>query len=357
MSNLEKINEILCENHSLIKIHSYHKVELKHDCGNIYFKNMNEIKKGSFRCNNCYIRGNPIPLKQLVTNEDSEYELVGKFTKMHDKVAVKHLICGESRDITLYSFLTLHGSRCDCKTKSEENDIDSSSFSKYLKLFYKNDFDLVDSKILDKRCGHTYITDFKDFITSTKICKVCENKDYYKNVKKSDEQVQFEIDLLTNKSYSLLSPYINNKTKVNILHKTCNTEFEVRINDFISAGNRCPHCKKGKKVGNRFIKIINELKNTFDTIEEVKFNDCVYKRKLPFDMGILKDNKIVLLLEFNGDQHYKNSFGDQKKFEDQQKRDAIKKKYAEDNGIPLLIIPYNTKLSIEEIISKAHNMI
>ena len=79
---------------------------------------------------------------------------------------------------------------------------------------------------------------------------------------------------------------------------------------------------------------------------EKKYDDCVDKRKLPFDF-LLTDYNI--LIEVDGEQHfYPINFGGKKQSDDEVlqqfetvlRHDEIKTKYAEDHNIPLIRIPY-----------------
>ena len=61
-----------------------------------------------------------------------------------------------------------------------------------------------------------------------------------------------------------------------------------------------------------------------------------------------------MCIEYNGKQHYVKSeiYGGEKRFKNQIKNDSIKKKFCEDSGISLLIIPYTQKKDIEKILKK-----
>lgn len=61
--------------------------------------------------------------------------------------------------------------------------------------------------------------------------------------------------------------------------------------------------------------------------------------KSRYDFAILKDNNVVRLIEFDGEQHFMEipAWG---KLEITQKRDKIKNDYALTHNIPLVRIPY-----------------
>ena len=85
------------------------------------------------------------------------------------------------------------------------------------------------------------------------------------------------------------------------------------------------------------LNILNILQeNNIDFIEEYTFIDLPKSR---FDFAIIENKQVVRLVEFDGEQHFKNieKWGG---LELQQKRDNIKNKYALENNIPLVRIPY-----------------
>lgn len=76
--------------------------------------------------------------------------------------------------------------------------------------------------------------------------------------------------------------------------------------------------------------------NNIDFIEEYVFLDLPKSR---FDFAIIENGKITRLIEFDGEQHFKNvpEWGG---LELQQQRDKVKNKYALSHNIPLVRIPY-----------------
>lgn len=77
---------------------------------------------------------------------------------------------------------------------------------------------------------------------------------------------------------------------------------------------------------------------------EYRFEDCRDKSPLPFDFALFnKEGELIGLIENNGDQHYSargTQWNTPERLVYTQKHDYIKQKFAEDNNIPLLIIPY-----------------
>jgi len=85
-------------------------------------------------------------------------------------------------------------------------------------------------------------------------------------------------------------------------------------------------------------------------IRQYKFNDCINKRRLPFDF-YLPDHNICI--EFQGMQHFFpiKHFGGIEKFKKQIFNDNIKKEYCEYNNIKLIIIRYDD-IDIQKIIEE-----
>jgi hypothetical protein len=114
----------------------------------------------------------------------------------------------------------------------------------------------------------------------------------------------------------------------------------------------CPKCASSK--GEKILKDYLDY-NNIEYMTQYKFKDCKNIRPLPFDFSIFYNNKLVMVIEYDGELHYrpyhkmKNSY---EKLIYRQNNDAIKTKYCEDNNIKLLRIPYWDKNKISEILDR-----
>jgi very-short-patch-repair endonuclease len=150
--------------------------------------------------------------------------------------------------------------------------------------------------------------------------------------------------------YSLVN-YFNTKTKVNIICKK-HGKF-IQAPDSHLSGSGCPKCMNSKGE----IKIENYLiNNKIYYFSQYKFDNCKFKRKLPFDFYLPDKN---ICIEFDGEFHYRNNeyFGGEKALKIQQLRDNIKNEYCKNNNIELLRIKYTEIKNIENIINKKLNNI
>lgn len=89
-------------------------------------------------------------------------------------------------------------------------------------------------------------------------------------------------------------------------------------------------------------KILTDFNIPF--IRKKCFEDCKDKRALPFDFALYnKEKELIGLIELNGSLHYSTSgtgWDTPERLLYQQKHEYLKRKFCEDNQIPLLIIPY-----------------
>ena len=95
-------------------------------------------------------------------------------------------------------------------------------------------------------------------------------------------------------------------------------------------------------------------------VSQYHFNDLLSERNnIPykFDFGIIDNNSLSYLIEFDGEQHYfyqrngNNSWNTEENFNKTQTRDKIKNDYCIKNNIPLIRIPYyiKDKITIEDL--------
>ena len=94
--------------------------------------------------------------------------------------------------------------------------------------------------------------------------------------------------------------------------------------------------------------------NNIDFIEEYVFLDLPKSR---FDFAIVENGKIKRLIEFDGEQHFKDipSWGG---LELQQQRDKVKNEYALSHNIPLVRIPYweRDNITMEMILGSTYEV-
>jgi hypothetical protein len=143
--------------------------------------------------------------------------------------------------------------------------------------------------------------------------------------------------------------YVNCKSKIRIFCKKCQKHFTQMVKVHLN-NHGCPYCNESKGEA-AIAKYLNQLKIKF--YDYHGFPGLVHKNALKYDFYLYELN---LLIEFDGEHHFKviNRSKDMCKnienFEQIKIRDKIKDKWALDNNIPLLRIPYWDFDKIKEII-------
>lgn len=132
----------------------------------------------------------------------------------------------------------------------------------------------------------------------------------------------------------------------------CGNIVKISANHLTQGRTRSCGCMIGKESqGQQEIRFLLES-NNINFKQEITFQDLKLINKLRFDFGIYNDsNKLIRLIEFDGEQHYKN----QNFFQDLQyikNNDKIKNEYCKNNNISLVRIPYweKDKITLEMLL-------
>jgi very-short-patch-repair endonuclease len=143
--------------------------------------------------------------------------------------------------------------------------------------------------------------------------------------------------------------YKNSKAHIIIV---CHThgKFEQLAGEHM-AGEGCPSCNNSK--GENKIKIMLD-KYSIKYIPQNRFDECRYKRPLPFDFYLPKNN---ICIEFDGRHHFEaiEQFGGKDALVETKKKDMIKTKFCRKNKIKLIRIKYteNIEQKLSQIFSNA----
>ena len=179
---------------------------------------------------------------------------------------------------------------------------------------------------------------FYEFVSDGKRrCPICypPGEEKSKRLSFSYEKVKEIVETAYNKEYTLLSKkYKNSKTKLKILHKTCNKVFEKSLEKFQNEQG-CTYCSRASSISAAAIYVHDIFYNfSIDIVREKRYQDCINtktNKQLSFDYYIPSLN---LLIEVDGEQHDRASRGEEE-FRKTQLHDTIKNNYAKENGIKL----------------------
>lgn len=169
---------------------------------------------------------------------------------------------------------------------------------------------------------------------------------------------QAHLDDLTGKRFGLLTVIERDQEKEKSYNNVvywkclcdCGNVISVRANNLRRKDeNRTISCGCSKRsAGELYIaNILDEANISY--IQEYRFPDFPTK---PFDFAIIKNGQIVQLIEFDGEQHYKEVPQWRTTLKEIQRRDKEKNEYAAKHNIPLIRIPYweRDNLTLDKLI-------
>ncbi|MDT9337765.1 hypothetical protein P3F01_15505 [Clostridium perfringens] len=197
--------------------------------------------------------------------------------------------------------------------------------------------------------GHIFYMAFADLQYGQR-CPKCKG---IKNAQRSKHTTKYVSEYIKKTGYFLLTKQYKNMDQKLKIKCPKGHVFEMDFQHF-KRGQRCVFCDGSSGE----IEIQNYLdKNNIHYEREFKFDDLKDKGFLRFDFAIFKDDQLVCLIEFDGEQHYKiKNFGGishekaLKKFNETQKRDNLKDKYCKEKNISLTRIHYTQFNDIKKIL-------
>lgn len=154
-------------------------------------------------------------------------------------------------------------------------------------------------KHISEYCGN-HVFEIRGDKCKGKICPICDTK-----YKKNTCSFKHDVAKLVGDEYTVLGEYINNKTKIDIIHNSCGEIYNVSPEKFLN-GNRCTHCGKRKKYSEDEIKnIIKNASNSeyemvgsyrgYGNNNSIKHHKCgnIWDTTLVNLLGGEGDNKVI----------------------------------------------------------------
>lgn len=294
---------------------------------------------------------------------EDEYTVLGQYKNAKTKILIKHNECGFEWEVLPWQFIN-SGSRCP-KCASEEMGLKLSKnqkeFEKQLKDKFGSQHEVLgeyinaktEIKIKHKKCGTIWKTTPNSIFASKIGCPKCSL------VKKTHKEFVIQLKKQVDEAYSILGRYKTAKTKIKLRHNKCGHIWIVSPSQFLQ-GSRCPKCNT-ESSGERFIRKFL-CKYNIEYKSQYSFNDCFDVNALRFDFAVFPNKKIIVLIEYDGKQHFEpiEYFGGEEALINTQRKDKIKNRYCKENNIPLLRIPYwekdNINIILAEYLSKFTDM-
>ncbi|MFC2145438.1 hypothetical protein ACFLQQ_03820 [Actinomycetota bacterium] len=325
------------------------KIEARHNkCGSKYLISPNSFLAGHrcWKCRGTAPKNTKQFKKEVVDLVGNEYMVLGEYTNNRTKIKIRHNKCGFEWNITPHSFLD--GSRCPkCQINSAK---DTFKFKKEVFKLTGEEYIVLGEYINNRTkikmkhcsCGHIYFATPDKFLFGQR-CPKC-----FGTPLKTTERFKEEVIDLVGNEYEVKGEYVNALTKIEVKHNICNFSWNVKPNHFLT-GIRCPFCNT-KKGEDKILKYLSNNKIEFR--HQYRIKECKLKRALPFDFAIFNNEKLLLIIEFDGIQHFESVeyFGGQEALKLTKKKDKIKNDYCRTNNIPILRITYKDFDKIEEIL-------
>lgn len=271
------------------------------------------------------------------------------YTKMKEPFSFLCENCGE---ITTFSSAesVLYGSKfcCSCARKKKETlevkhkiDYLLSKTDKIVIIPFAKISENMEFKC--PHCGNNFKRMPRVFLKTQK-CPYCETR-----VKLKPQNV-FEADLKEKygDEYKLVGEYKGSYEKTLIKHNYCGFIWGITPHNLLT-GKGCPKCNRFSSKGEKAIQQFLEQRN-FEYEREYCFTDSNIS-SLRFDF-FLPQHRI--LIEFQGEQHFKpvDWFGGEDNLKKQQRRDRLKREFAQNNNYTLIEILYSELKEINFILAQ-----
>ena len=188
-----------------------------------------------------------------------EYELLGEYTKTHDKTTFKHLKCNREFEMTPHNFLT--GQRCPhCRYQSAKRggkktfDQVAKEVAQLSKGEYKVLPPYVNSKtkmeFIHLTCGNHFKMKFNAFQQGQR-CPICASKHRSKLRTMTNAEFVKRVESTWGNDYTLLSEYVNSDTPIKVKHNKCGNIYMTRPADFIRGHGclKCSYIERSPKIG------------------------------------------------------------------------------------------------------------
>ena len=280
-------------------------------------------------------------IKHYIITNKLDVELISNNYNNSTENLIFKCSCGKIFNVSYSKFINRNKIKCnDCNIKISANN-------------RKHNLDFVKLKFIE----YGYVPLFDSYETCEHKLK-CMNADgyigflSYVNLTHGYTFAVFKMDnpyivknmqnyiLINNITSKLLSETLNSYYDKLLFKCDCGNTYSTTWSSFMDQQIfRCPTCSRKKSslaiITEDFLK---ELNVEFEC--EVKFEDCIDKSYLFFDYKIITSDNNCIVIEVDGQMHFKAGYNKELGLYNQQRRDKIKDNYCKNNNIKLIRIPY-----------------
>lgn len=333
---------------------AHKKLRFQHKKCGLVFEQI-PYKPSKLSCTKC-VNGKP---KIEIAQEDLDRKYNGDYTIINftnrEKLTVEHK-CEATKKTKMQTMLQ-QKNKCHCKGGTKRRN--KQELVKELISIFGDEYEVIgeiniNSTILvkHKNCGKVRKGNVHYFLRGYG-CHECDMERRFPNrIKHNADFTQRLNREFDGEDYSIVSDYVNMFKHVILKHKICNNTFKVTPINFFNSKTRCPYCRGTISKGE--LKIEKALlKREVQFQYQYYLDDCVNpktNKKLPFDFALFKEDKLVALIEYDGQQHFipVPHFGGEEKLRLQQSLDKIKDDYCKKKQIKLFRINYKKFNKIDQ---------
>ncbi|MGE7649203.1 hypothetical protein ACQKM1_15665 [Peribacillus frigoritolerans] len=364
---IQRLKEVGREEYEPIEEYQTNRISIKHRhvvCGAIRKTTPNKMldKNKNITCLECTKVTHEKFIERVKEIHGDRIKIVGEYKDSRSKIEVIHTPCGR----TLYPYVNtllanMEGCRdCSMKRKSENDRWSNEEYIEKVIDIHGNDIipleEYKGSKTSIRHyhasCGREWSTQPRNILEGHS-CELCrrELKKY-----RSDEIRKMLHEIYQDEIVWIDGEYDTQRNSILTFKNTkCGHVFKKVVVDMINPYrrmvNNCPRCVGSKGE----IRIEEFLMNIgVNYTAEYTFDNCRNVNPLPFDFAILKDDVVIMLIEYDGKEHFESVeyFGGERKYKMRKRNDQIKDNYCQEKGIKLIRIPYWDFENIEGILEK-----
>jgi len=265
-------------------------------------------------------------------NKQSKIEIIN-YTAISNPCEIKCLQCGKkhykkrARDFISVSFCcdTTQETKLE-KIKTHLEKSEKFSFIKHS----KKDWVIIKHNV----CGNEVERTIKSALDNPFSCLLCET--HKKALMISIDEAQKQIDECFGAPIIRILTYCGQLKKKNRYKcLKCGLIFQQKHTCLLQSRG-CPKCHRWKSKGETQLKNIL-IDNKINFQEQVRFKELPLQS---FDFGVYSNNKLICLIEVQGEQHFEKREIFKDGLKTIQKRDKKKKEFCKTQNIPLYEIVY-----------------
>lgn len=182
-------------------------------------------------------------LMEIETIHNSKINVIDKYNGAKNKINVECTLCLHKWKTTPDNLLKCGCPKCALSKKSKSRTKSTEGFKSEIFILVENEYTLLSEYIKANEkitlrhnaCDFTYEVTPNNFLNG-KRCPKC-----FGNIKKTTKQFKEDVFNLVGNEYSVIGEYLNNQTKIEMLHHFCEKSFSTSPSHFLS-GRRCPYC-------------------------------------------------------------------------------------------------------------------